>query len=293
MALTPLLLVLLSGLFHATWNYLTKKSTRKMVFLWWALVFDCVLFFPFVVAEAAGPGFAPGAIRLALFSGALQAAYVALLGFGYGRFDLSFLYPLSRGLVPVLLLIADRYGRGTPFTAAGVTGALLVTVGAYVIYFRFARPADLLTPFRRADRVATLVLAAIGLVGTGYHLIDKAGVGRTSPFAYFFLVSFFDLLFFTAGLGASRRRRFAREAAAEWRENRGAVVRASLAGVLAYPLVLVAMRTSPVGYVGALRNVGILFGVLYGVIALKEPLGTARIVSALAILAGVVLLAAA
>ena len=36
---TALLIVLVAAFLHAFWNYLTKRSRNKIVFIWWAILF--------------------------------------------------------------------------------------------------------------------------------------------------------------------------------------------------------------------------------------------------------------
>jgi hypothetical protein len=46
MEITQVVLVVLSGFLHSIWNFLTKKSVDKLVFLYFAKVFELVIFFP-------------------------------------------------------------------------------------------------------------------------------------------------------------------------------------------------------------------------------------------------------
>jgi hypothetical protein len=39
-------IVLVSAFLHAGWNYLLKKSERKIVFIWWFLLMSILLFLP-------------------------------------------------------------------------------------------------------------------------------------------------------------------------------------------------------------------------------------------------------
>jgi uncharacterized membrane protein len=58
----------------------------------------------------------------------------------------------------------------------------------------------------------------------------------------------------------------------------------------AYGLVLTAMSITDVSYVAPLREVGSLFAVLLGALVLKEQVTSGRIVGAVMIVAGVVLI---
>ena len=59
---------------------------------------------------------------------------------------------------------------------------------------------------------------------------------------------------------------------------------------LSYGTVLWAMTLAPIAVVATLRETSVLFGALIAVVILKEPLRAVRIVAALLILAGLVLI---
>ena len=74
------------------------------------------------------------AIPFIVGSARARADYVALLATAYRRYELSLVYPVARGLAPVLaLLIVVAAGGARPSTL-GVVGVLAVAVG------RAARP---------------------------------------------------------------------------------------------------------------------------------------------------------
>ena len=57
-------------------------------------------------------------------------------------------------------------------------------------------------------------------------------------------------------------------------------------------MVLVAVRSAPVGYVTMLRESSVVIGALFGWVVLHERLGRRRLVASCVILAGLVLLVA-
>jgi len=62
---------------------------------------------------------------------------------------------------------------------------------------------------------------------------------------------------------------------------------------MAYLLVLAALTTSEVAYIAPSREIGIVFGTIFGAVLLSEGYGRTRIAAALLIVAGVLLLAVA
>ena len=60
--------------------------------------------------------------------------------------------------------------------------------------------------------------------------------------------------------------------------------------LVAYWIVIWAMTVAPIALVAALRETSVLFGSLIAVVVLKEPLHRARIIAALMIVGGLVLI---
>jgi drug/metabolite transporter (DMT)-like permease len=60
--------------------------------------------------------------------------------------------------------------------------------------------------------------------------------------------------------------------------------------VMSYGTVLWAMTLAPIAIVATLRETSVLFGAVIAVLVLKEPLRAARIVAALMIVCGLVLI---
>jgi drug/metabolite transporter (DMT)-like permease len=60
--------------------------------------------------------------------------------------------------------------------------------------------------------------------------------------------------------------------------------------VISYTIAIWAMTVAPIAIIAALRETSVLFGALIAVVLLKEPLRPARIVAALMIVSGLMLL---
>ena len=70
-------------------------------------------------------------------------------------------------------------------------------------------------------------------------------------------------------------------------------VLAALASFAAYALVLVALRLAPAASVAAVRESSVVIAVALAALVLREPVTRPRILGAVAVVAGVVLLASA
>lgn len=201
-----------------------------------------------------------------LASSLLEVAYFALLAAGYRHGELSVVYPLARGLAPVLVLL------GTIGSATGhqVVGVLLV--GGGVLLVRGFHPG-------RGTGYGVLVACCIA----SYTVVDKHGVAHASPLAYLELISVFMAIAYLAGFVVVRGVAPVRTAFG-WRP-----VVAGVATFTAYALVLKALTIAPAAPVAAVRETSVLFGAALGWLLLKERATGWRVAGVVLVTAGVML----
>jgi drug/metabolite transporter (DMT)-like permease len=111
-------------------------------------------------------------------SAALELVYFGLLAFAYTHAELSVVYPLARGLAPVLVLTGAVAFTGADTTPRQVAGVLLVAAGI------------MLVRGIRGGRGAWLAVL-IGCAIASYTVVDKHGVAHASPVAYLEVMSTF------------------------------------------------------------------------------------------------------
>ena len=288
MTTLSLVLVLLAAVAHSSWNLLIKRSGNKEIFVWSLLVSVSVLMAPLGVALLwFNPVQQPG-WWLALATVITHTFYSILLGRGYARGDLSLVYPVARGIGPMLVPILAVLTLGEQIELPAIMGIVSIIAGIYLVSwwgrFRqiFQHPMELIRD--GGFRYAVLT----GLTVTIYTLVDKRGVEYVQPFLYVYLLN----------LGAAiglvpyilRNHGLAR-VWQEWRLNPWAIVAAGVLLFISYGLVLTAFSLSRVSYVGPAREVGIVIGVLMGVFILKEPFGLGRLLGSGFIVLGLALIA--
>ena len=288
MTALSLALVLLSALCHATWNLLLKRSGNQEIFAWMILISGSVTLLPlgavllwFNPISGVGYWFVAATIVLHVF-------YFFTLGRAYSRGDLSLVYPIARGigpmLVPVLAVLIFRESVALPATL----GIIFIIAGIFTVSWWgriqqiLARPSLIV----RGGGMGYAVLT--GAIITIYTLVDKRGVEHVQPFLYMYFLT----LGSAVGLAPYYLGRFQLvEIKQEWRENAWSIVVAGLLVFAAYALVLTAFSLSRVSYVSPAREVGIVVGVVMGALILKEPFGRGRILGSVVIVAGLVLIA--
>ena len=281
-------LILVSALAHSTWNLLLKRSGNQEVFVWWLLVAASVLMAPLgAVLLWLNPVDQPG-WWLVLATIVMHSLYFLLLGRSYAQGDLSLVYPIARGIGPMLVPVLAVVILGETMAPPAVAGVVAIIAGIYTVswwgsFRRLSRrPLAFLT--NSATRYAILT----GLTISIYALIDKRGVSHVQPFLYMYLM--------TLGSAAALAPYVLRKQGwmAVQREGRVNLLPITVAGLLtflAYGLVLTAFSLSRVSYVAPAREIGIVIGVLMGVFILKEPFGGGRLLGSGFIVLGLGLIA--
>ncbi|HIE52509.1 MAG TPA: hypothetical protein EYP85_12185 [Armatimonadetes bacterium] len=289
MSITAVGLVVLSGILHALWNLLTKQSRDRLAFLWWVLLIGCGMYLVPTLRWGEVQGFTPAALPWAMAGGFCQAIYCLLLAAAYRHGDLSLVYPLSRGTAPIFIVLWATSFQGERVAPLGGLGIAAIVVGVYLMHLHCLTAEELLKPLRAWRDRATQLALLLGVSISLYHVIDNRGVELAPPFAYFYLMECFVLLFLSGFIVFLRSWAQLR---AEVRANWRAIAFVAVFYFLTYLLILFALTEAQVSYVGPARNVSVVVATLFGVAILREPAATPRLLGSTLILSGLVLLAA-
>ena len=281
MSLLALGLLVAAGVLHAAWNLLIKPVDDRLLVLWLAWLAGSLLFLPVLVAAPVPPAIWPYVVA----SSAVEAAYGLLLVHAYGLADFSQVYPLARGAAPALLAVWAALALRQVPSSAGVAGLALIVLGLVPVgggeaWWRWGGPG-----FRRGGVAAAL---GVALCISVYSLIDGIAVRRTAAAPYTVAIMLGGTLFLTPPV---LLRHGGRGIAAAWRAHAWRVVAAGALMMVAYALVLRAYAVTPLGYAGAVREVGVVIAALAGWLWLGESFGRRRVVGAVAVFAGIVVLA--
>ena len=267
------LAVLGAGFLHALWNALLKSSAGDPV-LDTALIIAGSSVVALVVLPFVGVPAVASWRFMGLSAGIHFGYYVTLAG-AYHRGDLSFAYPLMRGVAPLIVTLLGVFFLGETPGAKTVLGIVLIASGIIVIAW-FASG-------RHSPAAAGWALANAAIIAL-YTLVDGAGVRVSENAAgYVTWLIFLEGLPFLAWTYARRGVAAARYVVIRWR--RGLI--GGAASLAAYGIVLWAMTQAPVAVVAALREVSVLFAALIGSLVLKEGLGWRRLAGAATVVAGV------
>ena len=279
-------MVLVAAFLHASWNYLAKKSRNKMAFIWWAILFSNIIFFPmFVFFWPAVSISSIGWICIAA-TGILHAFYFWFMGGAYERGELSLVYPLSRGSGPLLVPILAVVFIHEQLSIPGVFGIALIIVGIYVIHLRSFSVPSFLEPFLAMRGSASLWALCTGGTIAGYSLVDKVGVALVFPPVYIYLMFVITLLLLSPVVFARERKDLKKE----WQINKFNIIIVGFLDLFTYLLILFALQISKVSYVAAAREVSIVFSAFLGIMLLQEKNAPQKLAGAVLISLGVVLI---
>ena len=277
-------LMVVAGLCHASWNLLAKTTTADRVLAIASLsAVMSLLCLPWAVTHPPTSWWPLAAVVVA--RALAQCVYAYGLSNAYAHADFSLAYPIARGTGPLVATGLSTLALGERPHPVGVAGIVLVSLG--IISLTCTAPSRHRTGGARTG-MAWAVLT--GLTIGGYTVIDKVGVGSADPITYLCLSEGLVGLLFI-GVYSSRGRARELRLLVELHGRR-----LLLAGVLAaagYGFALVAMSHTYASYIAPLREISVIFGVVLAGLVLREANAVRRLPSALAVVAGVVLVGVA
>jgi drug/metabolite transporter (DMT)-like permease len=284
MTIAALLLVLISAVFHATWNYLAKRTNGGATFVWLYDTTSLVLYAPVVIFFIIWQRPTLTGIGLIFIagSGLLHLAYFILLQNGYRVGDLSLVYPLARGTGPLLASLIAIVIFGEHPTPIALVGIALILLGVFLVS---GGPRIF---SRGTSRLGIIFGLVIGCFIAGYTLWDKHGVSvvLVSPLFYEYGATIVRVVLMTpyAVMSWGQIRQ-------DWQTHRFEAIGIAVLSPLAYLLVLIALVFTPVSYVAPAREVGVLIGAFLGAHVLSEGDTRRRMLAAGMIVLGIAALA--
>jgi drug/metabolite transporter (DMT)-like permease len=281
MSLLALALLLSSAVLHALWNLLLKQSDKKYIAMGWQIMLSGII----SIFALFFTGLPPRSMWLfALLSGILESIYFGLLTFAYTDHDFSLVYPVARGAAPALVVVwAALFLREIPSTG-GLIGIALIVCGLAIIGATSLFENGSSKPQFRGIAIALSVALVISI----YTLVDGFAVkhGPALPYG----LSFFVLMpILTTPLIV--RHYGWHQLADGFRAQPGRLILVGFLGVIAYLFALFAYSIAPVNYSEAIREVSVVLGAFAGWYFLGEQMGKIRILGAVGIFAGIVMIA--
>lgn len=282
-SLFPIALCLLSAITVAATNLFVKRggdvlSTRMVVSI--AMMLSVAPFAPFV------PMPTPAIWGALAISVVVHWFYQFAMIRALHRGDLSLVFPVMRGLAPLLTaIIATVVLNETP-SPLGWFGLLMATAALIV----FAMPEEKGSK-HPAIKQAALFWAVVTALGIAFYSVADANGTRlaaSTETLFTFLVWLFllDWIGITTALFWIRRDRVWSDIAPQIRD--GTI--GGFLGTISYGAALWAFTLSEAANVTAIRETSVVFGAIFGAVFLKEAFGPRRIAAASLLAFGLILL---
>ncbi len=281
MPMLAIVLLFASAAMHALWNFLLKSAEEKYIAMGWQVILSGVLAFGLILYSGLPP---QHMWFFAIASMLLEALYFILLCNAYTDHDFSLVYPIARGAAPALLVFWSAVFLREELTVGGYIGLAMITGGIIV------NGATTLLNNRgeKPHLKGILTALSVALVISIYTFIDGTAVknGPALPYglSMFVMVPFVTTPYLARHYGWAAFPRV-------WRKNRNYLLLGGALGLAAYMLALFAYTFAPLSYSGAIREVSAVIGAFLGWQFLKEQMGGIRVVGAVIVFAGVIVIA--
>jgi drug/metabolite transporter (DMT)-like permease len=281
MPILALALLISSAILHALWNLLLKQSQEKYLAMGWQVIISSI----FSIFAILITGLPPRSMWLfVLISMILEAIYFGLLSFAYNDHDFSLVYPVARGTAPALVAVwTALFLREIPSTG-GFIGIFLVVCGLVIIGATSLFQNHTKQPQFRGIAIAL----SIALVISIYTLVDGFAVKHGPALQYglslFILIPVLTTPLIVQHYGLNPMVK-------AFRAQPGRLILVGILGIVAYLFALFAYSIAPVNYSEAIREVSVVIGAFAGWYFLGEKLGKIRILGAVVIFAGIVMIA--
>jgi drug/metabolite transporter (DMT)-like permease len=268
-----MLTVLIAALLHASWNFLIKQEQDKHISMT-AVVLGHV---PFGLAAFI---FSPlpqiESLPYVVIGALLHTGYQLFLLYSYRIGDLSQVYPLARGVAPLVVTGVSVAFLGVTLGRMAMVSIVIICTG--IMSLVLVRRSNGL----RNHRAAILSIVTGGFIAA-YSLMDGMGarVAETS-LGFYGSLSLLNTLFFTSVMHLIRPG----VVKDVFCNHHRLAVAGGGASFSAYALVIWAFTIAPIPMVTALRETSIVFALLLGVIVLKERLDLVKVVATLATIVG-------
>ena len=270
-------MVLFGAACHAGWNAFLKIRLEPFSAMALIAVASALVVLPVVPFVGIPPAPAwPWVIASVL----LHLGYFIGLTEAYRTGDMGQVYPIARGTAPLLTALAGTFLVGETIGLRGWLGILVLVSGVFLLSMRGGRDLHF-------DRRAVAFALVTAVTICGYSVVDGIGA-RTAGSAHAYTVWLFllDGLMMLVFALLRRGRPVLGDFAKFWKSG---LIGGTLS-LAAYWIAIWAMTVAPIALVAALRETSVLFAAVIAVVVLKEPLQRPRIIAALMIVAGLVLI---
>jgi len=270
---------LLTAVAHTTWNVLLKTSENKVLFLRSFLLVASLVFIP-ILFFISPP--APSSYKFLAISLFIHIFYNIFLIKMYNHSEISFSYPIARGSPTLILLVVSPLLLGDQITFLNEIGALVLICGIFFLIFSEGN-------YKKINFKGLGLSLMVATTIVIYTLVDAKGA-RLSQNVIAYGMYMFSLEGITFNLAYIVLFKDKKIPMSFILKEKYKILLASFLVTFAYLPILYAFTKVNVPSVAALREISILFTSIYGVYFLKEKFGSIKVISAVLVVIGCIII---
>jgi drug/metabolite transporter (DMT)-like permease len=270
---------LLTAVAHTTWNVLLKTSDNKVLFLRSFLLVASLVFIP-ILFFISPP--APSSYKFLAVSLFIHIFYNIFLIKMYNHSEISFSYPIARGSPTLILLLVSPLLLGDQITFLNEIGALVLICGIFFLIFSEGN-------YKKINFKGLGLSLMVATTIVIYTLVDAKGA-RLSQNVIAYGMYMFALEGITFNLAYIVLFKDKKIPMSFILKEKYKILLASFLVTFAYLPILYAFTKVNVPSVAALREISILFTSIYGVYFLKEKFGSIKVISAVLVVIGCIII---
>ncbi len=277
MSMVVFVAVIAAAALHAIWNALVKASPDKDLNMT-AVVLGHIPVAMLTLLFVPSPD--PASYPYIAIGVSLHVGYQYFLLWAYRIGDLTQVYPIARGVAPLIIAIISVTALGVILTLSQGLAIFIIVSGLFSLVLVRQNEGGL-------NLKAALLAMATGCFIAAYSLVDGYGARAAgTSFGFYGWLAIFNALIFATLMGFFKPGTLQRLPS----EGRVAFFVGGSASFVAYAIITWAFTKAPIALVSALRETSIVFALFIGVFVLREKLSLTKLFATFATILGAVML---
>jgi len=276
-ATLSIILILISAVSHALVGAILKRSNDKLMLRGILGATSFVVALPIALTLPLPPW---EIWQIMIIGVIIHFIYQFAQAAAFTKGDMSVVYPIMRGFAPALAALFAFLFLKESLTAIEMLGLSIVV--AALVGFGWPQKIKI-----KGAKTALAFALFCGLLTAIYTVIDAYGM-RLAPHKFAFIAWFFVMEGFgiTVMVSVLKRQNLTARIAADLKGG----IMAGLFGLVTYTTALYAFSIAPIAGLAALRETSVIFGAILAALWLKESFGSRRIILAIILAIGLILM---
>ncbi len=273
----------ISALLHAYWNFLLKSAEQPNLFIALSKILEASIFLlPFLYFQQQH-ALTLNQLYVVVIAALLVFFSYYCLALAYLHLDMSIAYPVSRSSTLFLPIIAWLF-LNEQLDATGFSALILITSGVVLLSFTGSKPVSNHTA--KLSMKGIILALAVALISALQTVWSKIAIAQIHPFIFFYSYTLLVAVGYAVLVLIKYK---ADEIHQQLSQHWPAMSLVAVLNTASYGLFLYALSKANTAYVGSLRQLSLVFALLFGYWLLKEPLTSHKLLGTLIIIAGTIL----